>query len=1016
MNRSILRTIAVAAAVLTAFSAFSQSHTVRGKVTEMTEQGPVPVIGAGVLIKGTLKGGTSTDINGNYEISVPDANTVLVFSSIGYKDEEMAVGGRTQVDVVMSQDENLLEEVVVVGYGVQRRSDVSGSVTSIKAEELAASPATNVTEMMRGRASGVQVTIGSGAPGSSSSILIRGKRSLSDGSNDPLYVVDGVVATAAEFNAIAPDDVENLEILKDAASQAIYGARAANGVIIITTKRGNKDKANITFTSSISSQHLWRNFEFYSASEYYELRKQAMANQMGFDNPAMIAQLTPEQVLADEMMYAAYQAGRSTNWEDQMFSPALIQKYDLSVRGGTEKMKVAASAGWLDHKGMVNIGSHYTRGNVRLNMDYEARKWLSLSFSTSFIKTDNLAAPSSFNSYIVMSPLGMPYDEDGNLNQYVNSEKQKNPLYDAKYYKSRTATDIARLNGTVDIHPLKGLSYKMMFGYYNRYQETSSYRKKEYTGGGSAGSITGSKLFRYSLEHVLSYQVPFKNKDFSLNLTAVHSYEHQPSSSVGFGADNVPVDKYWWDMIQDGENTSMTHTFSEYYVLSYLVRAQFSYKEKYLANIACRRDGSSRFGSESKWGNFPSISAAWRINKEPWASGIRQISNLKLRASYGLVGNMNGIGNYETLGTTGDREYEFGDVYYHGYLPQESLANPYLQWESTASANFGLDFGFFKNRLNGTIEFYNTKTNHLLFSRKINSALGYTSMTDNIAKTRTYGWDINIDGSIIRKKHLEWTAGIVFSDFNNKILRLSGTLDEKGKPVDDLANKWFIGHPINVYYDYKTEGIYQYSDFNLDIYNITGKWVLKDPIERTDVIAPGKVKVKDKNKDGKIDEKDRYIIPRDPKFVGSINTGLRFWNFDFYMDWYAVYGAMKSNAYLYDANSGGSLQGKNNGIKVKYWTPTRPTNQFPRPMYDQSVAYQSSLALQDASYLRLRTLSLGYNFGRRVLDKVKMKSAKITLSATNLLTFTKFLSYSPETSPGTYPEPRQYNATFTITF
>ncbi len=1035
MKTTFMKTLAVALALLAvgAVSAQAQNRTVRGTVSEVTENGKVPVIGAGVLIKGTTRGGTATDLKGQYTITVPAGQNTLLFTSVGYKDLEVEIGGRGVIDVTLEPDADLLDEVVVVGYGVQRRSDVSGSVTSIKAEELAASPATNITEMMRGRAAGVQVTLSSGAPGATSNIQIRGIRSVKDNSNTPMYVVDGIITTDTEFNAIAPDDVESLEILKDAASQAIYGARAANGVIIVTTKRGTKEKATVTFTSSISSQHLWRNFDFYNADEYFELRRQAIAHDKGIDNPKEIEALTVDEVLTDEMMKASYMSGKFTDWEKLMLSPALIQKYDLSVRGGTDKVKVSASAGYMHHKGMVNIGSRFTRGNLRVNLDWEARKWLTLGFSNNYIKQQNLGAPESFSSYITMSPLGVPFDEEGNPTKYINVEMSRNPLYNAQYYRSQTDTDIARLNTYIDIHPLKGLSYRFNFGYYNRFQEKGSYKTKDYFGGGSAGSITDSKFFKYQLENIITYQVPFTNKDFRLNLTVAHTYEHQPQSSLGFGANNVPVDSFWWHMIQDGENTDQTHTFTELFIISYLARAQFAYKDRYMVNAAFRRDGCSRFGAGRKWGTFPSISAAWRINQEPWMKGIKEISNLKFRASYGAVGNMNGIGNYETLGTVSDAEYEFatndGSVYIHGYTPGSALPNKNLHWESTKSANVAVDFGFFKNRLNGTIEHYNTRTDGLLFTRRINSALGYTSMTDNIAKTKTSGWDINIDGAIIRKRDIEWTAGIVFSQFDNRIVRLSGDLDEDGKPIDDKANGWFIGQPINVYYTYRTNGIYQYDDFDLNVYKDTGAWVLKDlvfdsdgdgvadsPLKRSDIVEPGSVKVVDYNKDGKIDENDRQVIPTDPKFVGSFNMGFRYKNFNIYMDWYGVYGAMKQNKWLYDYDSGGSLAGKLNGIKVDYWTPTNPSNEAPRPLSIQGISYHQQSSLRDASYLRLRTLSVGYTFGPKVLNALKLKSAKLTLAATNLLTFTEYLSYSPETSPGTYPEPRQYNATFTVSF
>lgn len=1012
----------------------AQNMTVSGTVVEETDSGLAPIAGVGVLIKGNPSGGTVTDEKGRYSIAVPSGKpTTLVFTCIGYADQEIAVNGRAVIDVTMAFASEFLDDVVVVGYGVQKRSDVAGSVASIKADDLITYPSNSIAEMMRGKAAGVQVSTSSGAPGSNSSIQIRGVRSLNDGSNTPMFVIDGVVATETEFNAVNPDDVESLEILKDAASQAIYGARAANGVVIITTKRGSKEKPVITFSSTISEQHLWRNFDFYNGDEYYNLRQEAIAADMGLgyepaDYPTELATLGPDTVLGDTSLEAAHEKGQTTNWEDLMFSNALMQKYELGIRGGSNKVRVSASAGWLNQKGMVNIGSRYKRANLRLNMDYEATSWLTIGASSSYIKSSNLGAPASFNSYITLTPLGNPYEEDGvTYRRYVDNGTTQNPLFNAQYYKSETDTDISRLNGYVDIHPFKGFSYKLNAGYYNRYQEAGSYKTREYTGGGAAGSVTGSKLFHYTVENILSYQVPFTNKDLSLNLTGVQSYEYQVSSSIGFGSNTVPVDSFWWNMIADGVNTSMTRSVSEYYLLSYLARAQFSYKGRYLMNVAMRRDGSSRFGKTHKWGNFPSVSLAWRVSQEPWMKSVDAVSNLKLRASYGLVGNQNGIGNYETLGTVSDYEYEFGDNYYMGYLPGSTLANKNLMWESTASANFGIDFGFFKNRINGTIEYYNTTTSNLLFDRSINSVLGYTKMTDNVAKTRTNGIDLNIDFAIVRNKNVEWTTGIVYSLFKNKILRLSGEVDEDGNPVNDVTNKWFVGSPINVIYTYKTNGIFQYDDF--EGYDASGKWILKNtedtdgdgiadaPMGRTDTpIAPGKIKIVDVNGDHKIDADDRVIYKKDPDFIASWNNTLRVYNFDLYMDWYAVVGGYKTNSYLHESNYGGSLQGKNNGIKVDYWTPLNPSNSYPRPSFGTNTSYQSSLTLTKASYLRLRTLSLGYNIAPKALHKIGIQAAKLTLTATNLLTFTDYLSYSPETSPGTYPEARQYAAGINFSF
>jgi TonB-linked SusC/RagA family outer membrane protein len=973
--------------------------------------------------------GTITDPDGNFSLRDVKAGQVLVFSFVGMRTQEVTVGNRTVFDIVMEEESIGIEEVIAVGYGVQKRSDITGSVASVNTEDMKVYPATNITEMLRGRASGINVINKSGRPGSTSSISIRGVRSFRDDSNNtnnteqsnnPLYVVDGTPVTSTEFATINSEDVASVEILKDAASQAIYGARAANGVILVTTKRGTEGKTEVTFSSSLTSQHLWRNFDFYSPDEFFELRKQAIAHDNGVD----ASTLTPEEVLYDDEALAAYEAGRSTDWEKLMFDPAIKQTYNLGINGGNSKTKVSVSIGYLNHEGMVVTGSGYQRGNVRLNLDHEVYKWLSVGFNTSFSKTKTEKEAGVFADHITRSPFGMPYDEEGNLKQYINSTGDQNPLYNAQYIKDETTSDITRLNGFIDIRPFKGFTYRINAAYYNSFEENGAYKQAEYTGGGSAGSITHKKSFNYLIENIFTYNAPFRNKDHSLGLTAVQSWDRTYTTELGFGSNNVPVDAFWWDMIADGEVTSKIRTVNEHILLSYMARAQYSYKGRYMLNVAVRHDGSSRLAKGRKWSTFPSVAVAWRINEESFAENIDQISNLKLRVSYGQVGNQEGIGNYTTLGTTTDYKMEFGDNFLMGYLPGNSLPNPLLKWETTASANFGLDFGFFNNRLNGTVEYYRTNTTNLLVTRSINGVLGYTGMLDNLGETRTTGWDLSLSGDIVRNKAIAWNIGTNFSIFHNEILKIDDNVDENGNPVDNITNNWFIGKPINVYYQYKADGIYQEADFDL----VDGKYVLKPTfdsdgdgvpdkaLERSDLVEPGKVRIIDKNNDGKIDAEDRYVISKDPKFVTSVFTSFEFKGFDFFMDWYAVYGRKIQNSYLYNSNDGGSLQGKLNGVRVNYWTPDNPSNEWPRPSHNSNTTYQSSLAIQDASYIRLRSVTLGYTIPARITQKAMIKNARIYMTATNLLTFTDFLSYSPEFTPAGYPEPKQYTVGVNLTF
>jgi TonB-linked SusC/RagA family outer membrane protein len=992
----------------------AQDATLSGVVTDENNE---PLIGVNVVQKGTVKG-TITDQNGRFTFEATP-NSTIVFTYIGFTEQERIWNGTSVLNITLLEESELLDEVVVVGYGVMKKSDITGSVASVNTEEMKLYPATNITEMLRGRASGINVTNTSGRPGSTSSITIRGVRSL-NASNTPLYVVDGTPVTATEFATINSEDVASIEILKDAASQAIYGARAANGVLLVTTKRGSAGKSEVTFSTNLSSQHLWRNFDFYSPSEFFELRRQAIANDNGVD----ASTLTPEEVLYDDEALAAYESGNYTDWEDLMFKPALKQTYNLGIRGGNDRTKIAANFGYLDHEGMVVTGSGYKRGNVRLNIDHTVYDWLSVGVNSSFSKTKTETEAGVFSDHITRSPFGMPYDEEGNIKQYINSTGDKNPLYDAQYTKDNTETDITRLNGFIDIRPFKGFNYRLNASWYNRFAESGDYRKAEYTGGGSAGSISHSKSENYLVENIVSYNAPFNNKDHSLSLTGVQSWDRTYTTSLGFGANKVPVDEFWWNMIADGEVTSKTRTVNEHVLLSYVGRAQYSYLERYILNMSVRHDGSSRLAKGKKWATFPSVAAAWRISEEPFLNDIEQVSNLKVRVSYGMVGNQEGIGNYTTLGTTVDYRMEFGDNFFMGYLPGNSLPNPELKWETTASTNYGLDFGFFDHRLNGTFEYYQTNTTNLLVSRSINGVLGYTSMLDNLGETQTTGLDLSLSGDIIRNKKLTWNIGTNFSTFRNKIIKIDDKVDEEGNPVDDITNNWFIGEPINVYYDYKTDGIYQYSDFDL----VDDKYVLKPTfdsdddgipdkaIERNDIVEPGKVKIVDINNDGKIDADDRYIIHRDPKFVASFFTSLEFKGFDFFMDWYSVQGRKIRNAHLYNSNNGGSLQGKLNGVKVNYWTPDNPSNEWPRPTHNSNVTYQSSLAILDASYIRLRSITLGYTLPAKITRQAKIKNVRLYVTATNLLTFTDFLSYSPEFTPAGYPEPKQYTIGANFTF
>ncbi len=1000
-----------------------QARSIKGVVLEDTENGALPVIGAGVMIKGTVNG-TITAEDGSFSISV-SGNDVLEISSLGYMTKEVAVTGKNYYEIYIESETMMLDQLVVVGYGSMKKSDLATSISSVNTDDMKIFPSSSAAEMLRGRAAGVTVTSGSGRPGSVPSIQIRGTRSIS-ASNSPLYIIDGSVASDTEFAMINAGDIESIEILKDAASQAIYGARASDGVILVTTKRGKAGESTVTYNGYVGVQTLHRNFDFYNTDEYIAMRREAVAHDMGIIDATSVPIAT---VLADDIMAEVYKSGNFVDWEALMFKKAAVyHSHELSFKGGTDKLKAMASVGYFSQDGIMKINSGYERLSARVNIDYEVKKWLKLGANTSFGFSRRDIENGAYYQFITRSPLSKIYDKDGNYTPYINSNKDTNPIYSALHDFQDEKTNNYRINAFADIMPFRGFTYRFNVSYYSRVSETGHSRDSYYpNGGGSTASLDNVTNSQTLIENSIRYDVPIRNENHRLNLTAVQSIDKQMRKTLGYSVENLPVDKTY-NYIANGEVTGQRRQYSENNLVSFMIRAQYNLMERYLFNVAVRRDGSSRFGAGNKWGTFPSFAFAWRLSQENFLKNVSWVNNLKLRASYGIVGNQNGIDNYATLGVAKPMPGEFGDTYYMGYLPGMELPNKNLKWEQSATANFGLDFGFLDNRISGTIEYYHTKTTNLLVSRALNASLGYTSMLDNLGETRSSGVDFNANFDIIRKENLNWSISTNLSVFNNRIVKIDDTKDGQGNYVSQPGNNWIIGAPINIYYDYLSEGIYQYDDFHVysdrgnlyyelrPTYDSDGDGVADAVLSRNDVVEPGSVKLRDVNGDGKINEDDRVVYKRDPDATLSISTSLSWKGFDFYMDWYAVMGGYMLNPLMYDGEYGGNLRGRANGMKVDYWTPYNPTNSFPRPSFGADVPYMKTMAYQDASYVRLRTLQIGYSLPKKAIGKIRLQNLRFYVTATNLLTFTKVLSYSPEVTGNLYPEPHHTVFGVNITF
>lgn len=955
-----------------------------------------PLVGVSVLQEGT-KTGTITDIDGHFSLDVP-IGAKLQFSYMGYKTHTTKAAAAMKIHLL--EDTQLIEEVVVVGYGTQRKSDLTGSVASVSAEDLNATPTSSVAEMLRGQAAGVVVTENSMRPGGSSDIVIRGKKSI-NGGNAPLYIVDG--APVDNIDDLNAQDIQSLEILKDASSQSIYGARASNGVILITTKSGQAGKTQVDLNAYAGAQTLKRNFDFYNGDEWAQLKREA--NRSFNYDPATGtysgSYMDDESLFGN--MYSNLLNRNYTDWESLMIHPAVQQKYDLSVRSGKEKSKIAASLGFYDQQGMIAPAA-YRRYNGSFNSQFQLHKRVSLGFSFKYAHTRGTQEDGNIANILAESPLLSAFDEEGKMLNMLADGKWS-PLWNNQNYINETKTNRILTNVTVDWNIWGGLKYHLNANMNLRFREQGIYQNRQHEKGSAMGgiaSITNTAYEDYLLENVLTYEHNWEDKHkldvtFVQSINAIKTTKNVMSGS-GFSSDNLG-----YNSIASASITNPSErTITPRRLVSFMGRVRYNLMDKYLFSLSARVDGSSVFGKNNKWGCFPAGSFAWRINQEDWLVDVQWLTNLKIRASYGLVGNQ-AISPYQTQGVVDGYYFKFGDNdAIVGYLPGTQLQNPNLKWETTGSLNIGIDFGFLQDRIMGTIEYYHSTTRDLLMLASINQTSGYTSQLRNVGSVLNQGVEVTLGFVPVKRKKITWDINITLSHNKNTILALNGDVDENGKPVDDLTNKWFIGHSIDAYYDYQFDGIYQLGDADINP-------------DHSSYPQPGDIRVKDVNGDGQITPDDRVIIERAPLLTGSLSTSLNCYGVDLSLDFYGVYGAIKQNAYLYSANQGGDLHGNRNGMKVNYWTLENPSTTAPRPR-DGTIDYFSSLSYQDASYLRLRTLTVGYTFPKKWMEKAHISKLRLYFTASNVFTATKFLSYSPELSAGSYPEPRTFVGGINLSF
>ena len=990
---------------------FAQTRTVKGKVVDKANE---PLIGVAVNIKNTSQG-SITDFEGNYSIQVNTENAVLVFSYIGYDKQEIKVGARNVIDVVMHEASIALDQVVVVGYGTSKRGDVTGSISSIDAAEIKKVPVVNVGQALQGRMSGVQVTNNDGTPGAGVQVLIRGVGSFGD--NSPLYVVDGY--PGASISNLNPSDIQSIDVLKDASAAAIYGNRAANGVVIITTKRGNADKMQLSVDATVSVQFKPSTFDVLNAQDFASLATEISKKE---NAPVLDAWANPSGL-------------RTIDWQDLMYRAGLKQNYNLSLRGGSEKVQTSISLELTNQEVVVRF-SDYKRYNIALTQDYKPLKWLKSSTSLRYAYTDNKTVFGSGQggvgrlAKLIPTMTGNPLtDEVENANGVFGFyDKNANAVRDNENVYARSKSNDQKnishnliANTSLEINPFKGLVFKTNFGI--SYGASSGYDFNPYDDRVPTTRLAtyrqyASNSFEYLWENTLNYSNTFGKHSIDV-LGGVSIQENT--------ARNMSV--YGEGLSSDGlRNLGSLQTMRDisgnqqtWSLASQFARLTYKFAERYILTGTVRRDGSSRFMRGNRWGVFPSVSAAWRIKEESFLKDVDFISNLKLRASYGEAGNQNiGLFQYQSSYTTGKRSSNYGYVFgqdktYIDGMVQAFLPNPNLKWETSKQTDIGIDLGFFNNKLMLTADYYIKKSSDFLLEIQMPAQTGFTKATRNVGSVKNNGFEFSVDYRD-NSHDFKYGVNVNLTTVKNKIERLSpgkdavANLQSLGFPTTGNTS-WAVfsmskvGGSIGEFYGFQTDGIIQ-NQAEIDALNANAHRLNQDDNVWyiASGTAPGDRKFIDQNGDGVITDADRVSLGSPlPKFYGGINLSGEYKGFDFnlffnYSVGNKILNFVKRNLISMGGEGSIGLQNVGKEFYDNRWTETNPTNKYPRAVWSDVSGNSrvSDAFVEDGSYLRLKNIEVGYTLPANILKKASISKLRIFASVQNLFTITGYSGMDPE--------------------
>lgn len=975
-------------------SAFAQDIQITGKVTSAEDGTSLP--GVSVVVKGTTTG-TATDIDGNYAITAP-SDAVLVYTSVGMQTQEVEVGGQTTINVAMEAEVTGLDEVVVVGYGTMTRASFVGSSSVVRAEEIEGQPVSSFDKSLQGMATGLLASSESGTPGSATDVIIRGIGSI-NASTDPLYIVDGVPIASGDraqrfwtTNALAsiePSDIESINVLKDASATSIYGARASNGVIVITTKRGSEGKTEFNFNAQVGqAERVTDNFEVLNTPEYKELIYEQWVN----------SGVSPAEAYAriEEM------GDLNTNWPDEVFRKALDQKYSLSARGGTEKTSFYISGNYRDQGGIV-IGSDFQRYSARVNVDHKANEWVKIGFNStaSYSRADGGAGAGFFadpvTSAFFVPPIYPVKNEDGTYFQEIPENLDYNPVSSALLDQNRNDQKRYLGNAYAEIKLIEGLKYKFVGGadYYQLgewlYWNPNTPSGEDYSGYSEYASF---ERFNWIITNTLNYSkiIDVHSVDVLLGQEAQKLNEFSTFTATS----QFPSDKFT-TMINGAEPLTASSEAYGAALASFFANVNYNFDNKYYVSFSGRRDGSSRFGANNKWANFGAVGASWRISREGFMSGLTVVNDLRLRASYGTTGNQEILdANMNPDYYPASGLYEFGQDY--AGLPGSGLTqieNPDLRWEKSVNTNIGLDFSVLSSRISGTVEYYIKNTEDLLLLVPVSSTTGVRTIWSNIGAMSNKGVEISLNTRNL-VGDFQWTTNFAISFNKNEVTKLNN--DE---PIYDGTTRQRIevGYPMRTFYLERWAGVNPADG--------SAMWLDEDGNPVYSYANADKVML------------DKHA---DPDFFGSFTNTFSYKGLDLNVVFYGVYGnAIFNNSDRYLSSDGGGTANVDRR-QLNRWQEPGDVTEVPKRIDGASWSNKNSTRhLEDGSYLRLKNVTLAYNLPGSVVESMRIQGLRIYLSAENAYTWTNFTGWDPAgaldgTSWFAYPNAKTYSVGLDLTF